>query len=278
MANCARPNNAPGLVVGLCFMALGALLLADRLGLLAFERAIAFWPVALILFGASVIVHAVRGAAGASGGRGFPLGAVIWLVLIGLFVTNVFERRGSARDQNRVHLFALLSGDRRTPPAEAFRGGEMTSVMGGTELDLRQARMGPGDEAVIDVFAIMGGAVVYVPKEWRVDLQTTAVMGGVKDERFERNFEVLESRGRGRRPRRQGAGRIGDPGPGQAFEPAPPRDAEAAEPPQPAEPPAPPVPPTAPEAIEREDPVPAADAPRIILRGFVMMGGLVVKS
>ena len=59
----------------------------------------------------------------------------------------------------------------------------MTSIMGGTQLDLRQATMAPGEEAVIDVFAVMGGAIVRIPEGWIVDVQATSVMGGIKDQR-----------------------------------------------------------------------------------------------
>ena len=94
----------------------------------------------------------------------------------------------------RVSLFALMSGDRRTSLGEHFRGGEMTSIMGGTQLDLRQATLAPGEEAVIDVFTLMGGAVVHAPKDWIVDVQATSVMGGIKDQRRGNRAEVAEEK------------------------------------------------------------------------------------
>ena len=260
MTTRARSNFA-NVVVGFCIMMLGFLLILDKLGMVDAARALQFWPAALILFGAALILQALRGADAAEGGGRFPVGAVIWLVLLGVFFTNVFERRGdAARGSADVNLFAVMSKDERVSPAEEFRGGEMTSIMGGTQLDLRQAVMAPGDTAVIDVFALMGGAVVFVPEDWTVDLETTAVRGGVKDERRQRfgddgDESRDEQRDEQRERRRQGQVDV------------PQVDVAAPPPPEP-------------DAVERDDRTvtAAGPQPRIVVRGFVMMGGLIIKS
>jgi hypothetical protein len=283
MANCVR-TNLPGLTIGLCVMAFGGALLLDRLDVLEIEAALHYWPAALILLGGSMIAQAIRGPADGAGSRpGFPIGALVWMVLIGIFLTNIFDRNTAraARDADgTVTLFALMSGDRRTANGE-FRAGEMTAIMGGTQLDLRQARMAPGEEAVIDVFALMGGAVVYVPREWTVDVQTKALMGGVTDQRF-RTAEEEEAENAGRRPRgargRRAAARAAE----SAAAGTSAGDAVAGGAAPESVTPAPDEPPSAPAtpmAIEREDGAPpAGPAPRIVLRGVTVMGGLVIKS
>jgi len=50
-------------------------------------------------------------------------------------------------------------------------------------LDLRQATIAPGQDAVIDVFTVMGGVVLRVPAEWTVDVQAVPLMGAIKDQR-----------------------------------------------------------------------------------------------
>ena len=56
----------------------------------------------------------------------------------------------------------------------------MTAIMGGCELDLREARMA-GDEAHIAAFALWGGIEIRVPREWLVLNESSALMGGVDD-------------------------------------------------------------------------------------------------
>ena len=44
-------------------------------------------------------------------------------------------------------LVAVMGEAKRASNDQPFRGGEMTAVMGGCVLDLRQATIAPGDEA-----------------------------------------------------------------------------------------------------------------------------------
>ena len=60
-----------------------------------------------------------------------------------------------------------------------FRGGDYTAVMGGCEVDLRQATI--EGEATIDAFAFWGGIEIKVPKTFTVDSRVTALLGGFSD-------------------------------------------------------------------------------------------------
>ena len=55
------------------------------------------------------------------------------------------------------------------------------AFMGGVELDLREARLGPG-VTEIDVLAVMGGVVVTVPPNVRLECDGFAFMGGFEDQ------------------------------------------------------------------------------------------------
>ena len=57
---------------------------------------------------------------------------------------HAFERRSAAPPETaeRRHIFALLGGDRRTSRPN-IPWCEMTSIMGGAQLDLRQAKLAP---------------------------------------------------------------------------------------------------------------------------------------
>jgi hypothetical protein len=52
-----------------------------------------------------------------------------------------------------------------------------TAFMGGIQLDLTGAELGPG--AYLTLRAVMGGIDVIVPAHWRVEVMARAVMGGI---------------------------------------------------------------------------------------------------
>ena len=63
--------------------------------------------------------------------------------------------------------------------SRAFKGGDLTAVLGGCEIDLRHAAI--EEEAVIDVFAICGGIEIRVPESWTVIGRVTPILGGFED-------------------------------------------------------------------------------------------------
>jgi predicted membrane protein len=64
-----------------------------------------------------------------------------------------------------------------------FRGGNITTIFGGTKLDLTQAKLAPG-ENVLDLTTLFGGANIRVPQNWKVILNITSIFGGFEDKRF----------------------------------------------------------------------------------------------
>jgi hypothetical protein len=84
----------------------------------------------------------------------------------------------------RLSMFAVWSSVRRASVASPFRGGDVTAIMGGGQLDLRLATIPPGEEAVLDIVAVMGGVEILVPSNWEVSTPIFPFMGGVEDKRF----------------------------------------------------------------------------------------------
>ena len=83
-------------------------------------------------------------------------------------------------DDSLINGVAILGGYRRTNNSQDFRGGELTAIMGGAELDLREASIKGGD-AVLDLFAFWGGAKIRVPEDWSISLQGVPILGGFED-------------------------------------------------------------------------------------------------
>ena len=81
-----------------------------------------------------------------------------------------------------VHATAIIGGFNRKCLSQQFRGGDLTAVMGGGKIDLREAKM-QANEAVLDVFTLMGGIEIQVPQDWVVEPRVTPILGGFTDRR-----------------------------------------------------------------------------------------------
>jgi predicted membrane protein len=192
----------PQLVVGIMVIAVGLLMTFDNLGLVHAEEYIRFWPASLIGVGLVKLWHSREGSGGGFGGFVFTV-AGSWLLLEQLSVVRLsfwelwptllvffggflvwqgLSRPRPVRDadtNSAVSAMAVLSGVMRGNNSHAFRGGDLTAVMGGCELDLRHAAI--DGEAVIDVFALWGGIEIRVPEDWSVESRVVPILGGVDD-------------------------------------------------------------------------------------------------
>ena len=73
---------------------------------------------------------------------------------------------------------AILSGAQRAGPWLVPPDYTAVAVMGGVELDLRDARF-TADEVTIRAFCLMGGVSITVPEDMAVDVSGIGIMGGV---------------------------------------------------------------------------------------------------
>lgn len=77
-------------------------------------------------------------------------------------------------------LFALMSAVNRRGPWIVPHKLNAIAVMGGVEIDLREAVLQPG-VTEIECFALMGGVEIKVPPSVRVETDGIAIMGGFED-------------------------------------------------------------------------------------------------
>ena len=76
-----------------------------------------------------------------------------------------------------VHVF---SGGERQIVSENFRGGKVTAIFGGSEIDLTKAKLVPG-VSELEIACVFGGATIIVPDDWNVKIEVVPVLGGFGD-------------------------------------------------------------------------------------------------
>ena len=198
-----RSQHTVQLVLGLAIATAGVLFTLDNLHILHARAYLHFWPTVFIVIG---IAHLAQGRS--SGGK---MGGLIWItigaammgsqngwwyirlwdfwpiVLVvfgGRIVWQAFNPRlardVAAESESTVSGFAVMGGFDRKVASEDFRGADLTALMGGGKLDLRNATFA-GGEAIVNVFALMGGFDIRVPDTCRVVIEMIPFMGGVDD-------------------------------------------------------------------------------------------------
>ena len=78
-----------------------------------------------------------------------------------------------------VHVF---SGGERQVVSDNFRGGKVSAVFGGSEIDLTQSKLAPG-VSELEIACVFGGTTIIVPDNWNVKIEVVPVLGGFGDER-----------------------------------------------------------------------------------------------
>jgi hypothetical protein len=202
-----RPLVTPHLVLGLSALLAGVLLLAGNLGFAPAGRLLRFWPAVLVVIGLVKLARAGGVGGAVAGAAWFGIGAwlfahnvgvlriTVWeaartywpllLVVLGLSIVRQTLRRTtetnrSVDSRSDLHIVAILGGNAGASGSHAFRGGELTAILGGVDLDLRDARMQNG-RAVLDVFTMWGGLELKVPEGWVIENQMVVALGGYED-------------------------------------------------------------------------------------------------
>lgn len=74
-------------------------------------------------------------------------------------------------------MVAILSGSHRHGRFRAAGSINAVAILGGGDLDLREAEI-EGGELMVDVFTLMGGVSIYIPDSIEVEVGGFSLMGG----------------------------------------------------------------------------------------------------
>jgi predicted membrane protein len=88
---------------------------------------------------------------------------------------------GIGDERDFIDVTAVFGGVKKNVLTKTFRGGDIVSFMGGSEIDMTQADF--TGRVRIDVTNIFGGTKLLIPSSWDVQNDITAIFGGVDDKR-----------------------------------------------------------------------------------------------
>ncbi len=155
----------------LIILALGVFFLLSNLSIWDWNAG-QLWPVLLVLLGLAII-----------GRLGRP----------GRWLRRRIGRRGSSSARETVlgtdsSGSYVFSGGRERVTTQEYRGGSVSAICGGLELDLREAKLRAA-QVTLDVTVVCGGMEIKVPKDWMVHLQPSVVLGGAELQRRQPKME-----------------------------------------------------------------------------------------
>jgi len=88
---------------------------------------------------------------------------------------------GTSQESDFIDTTSIFAGVHKKVVSKTFKGGDITTVLGGTEIDLTQADF--TGTVRLEVTQIMGGTKIIVPPHWEVRSEVTAVFAGFEDKR-----------------------------------------------------------------------------------------------
>lgn len=147
-------NKTPGIIL----MAVGGFFLIPNLFHEIFGTYRVFWPALFITAG-------------------------VLIIFTGRTVTGkLFRHNNEASGDDFIDILNIFSGGDRQVHSENFSGGKITSIFGGSKIDLTKCKLAPGISQ-LDISCVFGGTEIIVPEEWSVVLDVVPVLGGFSDER-----------------------------------------------------------------------------------------------
>jgi predicted membrane protein len=108
------------------------------------------------------------------------------LIIVGLLL--IFRRKGIRMGDDRLvesgddYLddVAIFGGGDKIISSSNFKGGRVTAIFGGSNLDMKNVKLAEGTQ-YIDILAIFGGMSLLVPEDWDIKVQVVSIFGGFSD-------------------------------------------------------------------------------------------------
>ena len=152
-------------------IAVGLLFILNNLDIIDSDLVRTYWPVIFLIFGLYILLDAFRSK---------PENGVV----------NQ-ELPANTIVENTILVSAVLTGNSQKYISTDFKGGVVSCIMGGAEIDLRQCEL--KGVASLDVTCVMGGCEIRIPDDWNVVFKGSPVLGGFGDSRKSTNITTTKT-------------------------------------------------------------------------------------
>lgn len=94
---------------------------------------------------------------------------------------NPWEDTSTSSSEDHVESTTFMGGVKKKIFSKTFKGGDITNVFGGAEIDLMQADI--QGSAKLDITNVFGGTKLIIPSHWEIKSELISVFGSIEDKR-----------------------------------------------------------------------------------------------
>ena len=94
---------------------------------------------------------------------------------------NHYHHKAKETSEESFDITTIMGGDSRKISSYDFKGGKITTVLGGVELDLTNCYLSK-EGCVIDLEVVMGGVSLKVSRDWNIKSEIVPIMSGIEDD------------------------------------------------------------------------------------------------
>ncbi|MBU0475406.1 MAG: cell wall-active antibiotics response protein [Bacteroidetes bacterium] len=199
-----EPKFKPNTIVGVIVILVGSLFLLKNFGLFPYEfwELIFRWQTFLILIGTIIYFNSNKSV----GLTLVVIGGLCWvpdiwpILLIALGAYVIFRNKKISLNSEKMHEYnpnemindvSIFGGATKSIQIDNFRGGNLTAIFGGSEIDLMDSNLAEGINR-LEIFFMFGGTNMKVPSNWNVKIEITPIFGSFKDKRIIQQNQVFD--------------------------------------------------------------------------------------
>lgn len=145
-------------IFGYILIAVGGFFIIPEIFTLPYNFTRSFWPIILIVVGLFIIFR-----------HGFSK-------------REPMDFKNVENDSKFIDEINIFGGSEKKLAIKGFKGGKITSVFGGSDLDLSECELSDQTN-MIELFYLFGGSSITIPVGWNVVNHVTAILGGFSDSR-----------------------------------------------------------------------------------------------
>lgn len=198
-------------IIGVFILLLGVVFFLDTLDILpisGYNLFHSYWPLLLIMIGVLTlfdktsnngfsIILIIVGMFYQLKKLGYifhnvSLWSLIWptvLIIVGIWF--IFPKKKHEVSSDTLNNTVLFSGGDIYSKSNNFKGGELTALFGGLDVDLRDAVIQGSEPVEIDIFTAFGGIDMKVPDDWTVEVKCIPLFGGWDNKHRRRSGENI---------------------------------------------------------------------------------------